>query len=116
MSNGQPQGNDIENLERTGVGAQTVGYDDGIRKTYRTNQIVIKDLNTGSLVVKAKSRNSDVFEDVAGGTIDLSTARTLTITSDSMIEAFELTVTPNAPYAVSVFQSDNRGTSLKNGK
>ena len=110
--NSQALGVDVENKQMTGTGGEVVGYDDGLRKVYRTNQIVIAELATGTATVKAKGRNCDVFEDVKDGVIDLAIYRTITIISDSMIEAFEITVSAGTPYKVSIFQSDARRGGL----
>jgi hypothetical protein len=104
---------DIENIEMTGVGAETIGRDEGLIKTFRTNQLVVAELATGTATVRAKGRNSDVFEDVDGGVIDLTINRTITITSDSMIEEFEVTVSAGTPYKLSIFQSDQRRGGLE---
>lgn len=105
------QGADIENKSMTGSGVEYVTYADGLRKTFEKNQIVINGLATGTATIKAKGRNSDVFEDVVNGVIELSTTRTLTI-EDAMIEEFSIEVSAGTAYTVSVFQSDHRRGGL----
>lgn len=107
------QGNDVNNKTMTGSGAEYITYDDGLRNTYEKNQIVINGLATGTATVKAKGRNSDVYEDVINGVIDLTSSRTITI-DDALIDEFSIEVSAGTPYTVSVFQSTHRRDGLPN--
>lgn len=106
------QGVDVENIDMIGSGVEIVGYDEGLRKTYRTNQIAFKGLNTGTVTVTAKGRGTGQFGAVKDGVVDLSINQTITIISDSMIEAFAFETSTSAPYKVSIFQSDHRRGGL----
>ena len=72
---------------------------------YFANMITIKNLAVGTMVVTAKAKGSDVYEDVLYGTLPLARQRTLTI-EGYQLDSLKFTVTPSAAFTVKVYQYD----------
>lgn len=79
-----------------------------VSSQYRDNQITIVGLSSGVVTVKAKAEDSNVYEDVVNGDINLLNSRTIII-RNTPIDSFQFTVSPEAAYTVKIRQSNPIG-------
>jgi len=97
MSNTQ----NVQSFNMTGSGSEVIAIENELLRI----QITAEGLATGTLTVKAKSNGCTAFEDVEGGTIDLTTTRTVLIEGYS-IDELEITTSTSAAYTLILVQTE----------
>lgn len=89
----------------TGSGEELVQAADGLQNQYQLNKITINGLSTGTATVRVISKGGDELESVSGGTITLTTNKTVII-AETNLDQIGITVSAGTAYTVSIEQSN----------
>ena len=87
----------------TGTGEELIQAAHGLQNQYTTNKITINGLSTGTATIRVISKGGDELESVGGGTLTLTTNKTLIIEATNL-DQIGITVSAGTAYTASIEQ------------
>lgn len=89
------------NVALSGVGPHAID----VSAQYTCNQISVDGVATGAMTIRVKTKDKTTFENVDGGSVDLTQYQTLTIEKAS-VKQVEVTVVDGGNYNLIINQSN----------